>query len=243
MTDDRFEELVNSYLDNELTAEDHEVLKAELESSFERRAEFVFYRRLHNASCAALIGCRADSRQSRTSRGQLGMKIYYLAQFGMAAACFVLAFVVLTPFFSDNDDQYLTTANITQTPPPLDLPLVKTNAITPPKSPRQVRRAVNPAHFVNLPDFKGLTLEPTDADSNAFTATVHFFNKPDMLLGQVDRIDNTSISHALQMQMMLRNRNFPIFEEPTLSRSGRVIPRDSRDQSYRTELANFYFPR
>ena len=247
MTDEKFEELVNSYLDNELSAEDLEIFKAELESSFARRSIFVFYRRLHNASCAALTGSKGSSRERRARRGQLGMKIYYLVQFGMAAACFVLAFVVLTPFFSNNGDSYLTTtADVRQTqPPPLDLSLVKNTNVSSQETPHRVSRVVIPAHFASLPDFKGLTLQPVDADADTITATVHFFNKPDISLGQVDFVENASPVQQLQMQMqlMLRDRDFPIFEEPTPTQSARVIDRDSREQFYRTELANFYFPR
>lgn len=246
MTEEKFEELVNSYLDNELTPEDFKILKEELESSFERRSIFVFYHRLHSASCSALLGKKVcKSREARKGRGQIGMKIYYLAQFGMAAACFVLAFVVLSPFFS-NPNSNPAIVEFNETPPPLDLPLTnRGNEYSPRSTPAENRqtRMVIPAYLASLPDFKGLTLQPDNTGSDAFTATVHFFNRPDVFLGQVDFAENSSPPQHMQLQTMPQNRAFPMFEDSTASRSGRVILRNSREKPFRAELANFYFQR
>ncbi len=254
MTDERFEELANSYLDDELNTEEFEILKEELNSSFERRSVFVFYRRLHNASCAALRGCgKGQSRETRIRRGQSGMKIFYLAQFGMAAACFALAFVVLATFFPKGSSSP-SVVELEQTPPPLDLPLVNINsqpnnaiAQAPPAS-RQPRTLAQ-AQLAHFPDFQSLALQPVEGGNNtgSVPATVYILNGLDQPVILIGGIDFGETSPAIvEMQLMLSDRAFSIFEEESLSASARVVPRSNpqlQENPYRAELANFYFQR
>ena len=249
MTDKRFEELVNSYLDDELDAEEFETLKEELNSSFERRSVFVFHRRLHNASCAALRGCgKGQSRETRNRRGQTGMKIYYLAQFGMAAACFALAFVVLAPFFhSGNSSPSL--VELEQTPPPLDLPLVGVKNQpndTQGQPASRPSRNLAPAQLAHFPDFQSLALQLVEGNDSSGPAAVYILNgldQPVILIGEI-KFGETSPA-ILEIQTMLSDHVFPLFEEESLSASARVVPRNAQLQEnpYRAELANFYFQR
>lgn len=54
MTDAKFKQLVNSFLDREISQKDHLLLAREVASSAERKAEFERYRRLHAAERQAL---------------------------------------------------------------------------------------------------------------------------------------------------------------------------------------------
>ena len=54
MTDERFRELVNLYLDKEIDSEEMELLQATISSDSARQREFVTSCRLHNAMRSAL---------------------------------------------------------------------------------------------------------------------------------------------------------------------------------------------
>lgn len=61
MTDAKFKQLVNSFLDREISQKDHLLLSREVASSPQRRTEFERYKRLHAAERQALARLFADS--------------------------------------------------------------------------------------------------------------------------------------------------------------------------------------
>ncbi|HAV12908.1 MAG TPA: hypothetical protein DCX06_05365 [Opitutae bacterium] len=67
MTEERFSELVNLYLDKEISAEDLDLLKAELAENSERKSEFQERCRLHQAMRLAM-GAPTSKRSSRSSK-------------------------------------------------------------------------------------------------------------------------------------------------------------------------------
>ena len=69
MTEDKFSELVNLYLDQEISAEDLELLKAELADNSERKVEFQERCRLHQAMRLAMGGASNRSSSGRRSSG------------------------------------------------------------------------------------------------------------------------------------------------------------------------------
>src|SRR5690606_31826817 len=61
MTDAKFKQLVNSFLDREISQKDHLLLSREVASSPQRRTEFERYKRLHAAERQALARLFAAS--------------------------------------------------------------------------------------------------------------------------------------------------------------------------------------
>ncbi len=93
MTDSRFEQLVNLYLDKEISPEGFAVLKKELAESAERRATFQQYRNLRAAENRIIRGSYvpdpADDIMPEPSRSQ---KLFaYLTQIGGMAAAVALS--------------------------------------------------------------------------------------------------------------------------------------------------------
>lgn len=69
MTEDKFSELVNLYLDKEISAEDLASLKAELAANSEREIEFRERCRLHQAMRLAMVGTSSGSSSTRRRSG------------------------------------------------------------------------------------------------------------------------------------------------------------------------------
>ncbi|MGJ8641368.1 MAG: hypothetical protein ACSHYA_18405 [Opitutaceae bacterium] len=70
MIDEKFSELVNLYLDKEISSEDLEILKAELESNSARKAEFQDRCRLHQAMRLAMGAPQSASSEPRRVRSK-----------------------------------------------------------------------------------------------------------------------------------------------------------------------------
>ncbi len=96
MNDSEFEELVNLYFDQEISAADLVSLKQELSGDAERRHAFKVHYRLHKATCSVLSnkheccgGNAPEKGRTHLSRWTLGT----LSGAGMAA-CFLLMFSI-----------------------------------------------------------------------------------------------------------------------------------------------------
>ena len=104
MSDFKFEELVNLFLDNELTVGEFELLRAELRLNKERRQTFELYCRMHRASCAALSGQCALDRPLGVSANRpsfttgIDRKLVFLSRAGLFAATFALGLVIYSSF-------------------------------------------------------------------------------------------------------------------------------------------------
>jgi hypothetical protein len=109
MTDSRFEQLVNLYLDKEISPEGFAALKKELAESAERRQTFQQYRSLRAAEnriiCGSYVPDPADDIMPEPSRRQ---KLFaYVTQIGGMAAAVALsvgAFIYVTRSDADQLD-------------------------------------------------------------------------------------------------------------------------------------------
>ncbi|MDP0496729.1 MAG: hypothetical protein Q7Q73_11035 [Verrucomicrobiota bacterium JB024] len=109
MTDSRFEQLVNLYLDKEISPEGFATLKKELAESAERRRTFQQYRSLRAAEnriiCGSYVPDPADDIMPEPSRRQ---KLFaYVTQIGGMAAAVALsvgAFIYVTKSDADQLD-------------------------------------------------------------------------------------------------------------------------------------------
>ncbi|WP_269525355.1 hypothetical protein [Coraliomargarita parva] len=87
MNDERFKELVNLYLDKEISAAELAELRAELESSCARKNEFEHSCRLHKAMLVALGAF--DAAETHSAEGKVVSIRTWVAGAGMAA-CFIV---------------------------------------------------------------------------------------------------------------------------------------------------------
>ncbi len=97
MTDEKFRELVNLYLDKEINSEEMELLQATISSDAARQREFDTSCRLHHAMRSALeceVAANEKASPCHRSRWILGV--------GMAAS-FVLGGMMLAPMFTDTN--------------------------------------------------------------------------------------------------------------------------------------------
>ncbi|MFP4069679.1 MAG: anti-sigma factor family protein [Opitutales bacterium] len=104
MTDDRFRELVNLYLDKEISAGERSQLKTELASSESRRAEFEELRRLHRAMMLAL-GSSLDASGPRGEAPQVVRLRRWMTGIGAAACVLAGASLALSwPMLDESDE-------------------------------------------------------------------------------------------------------------------------------------------
>lgn len=99
MNDAKFRELVNLYLDNEISAADLRLLKAEIEARPDRKRALIERYRLHKAMRVAL--------KPEVEEHRLGQSRWFLGT-GLAASLLV-AFVLLTPVFRGAEGPHVTT--------------------------------------------------------------------------------------------------------------------------------------
>lgn len=99
MNESKFEELVNLYFDQEISADELKCLKEELAASVDRRREFEVYYRLHQATCSALS--KGEQRVSRQTAPEslCANRLTYNPSiaFGLGIAACLL--ILLTPTF------------------------------------------------------------------------------------------------------------------------------------------------
>ncbi len=94
MRNSRFQELVNAYLDREISRSEEALLAAEIKNNPRRLAQFQEYQRLHGATLRAiskLCPSTSDFTQRRKARRQACL----LAALPIAAACLVTAVIIL----------------------------------------------------------------------------------------------------------------------------------------------------
>ncbi len=134
MTDERFEELVNLYLDREINADEFRELSSAISASDQRKARMVEAYRIHQALIAASGGRHGEIGSSHRQHAQAAKRplesLYRAVNFTAASAAVVAIMIgglllslsaVLEPFPADNggvnasgnglipgDDMYLT---------------------------------------------------------------------------------------------------------------------------------------
>ena len=141
MRDHRFIELVNLYIDRQISAEETAELEAELQANPRRRAIYKQYCQLHTASKQVYAGFRAESPEApaqapggRVIRADFNRRrrphwIHYAGGLA-AAACLTAAFIRYNadaPAPEANGpvaDAPVQVASTTQTPPPAVTPMV-----------------------------------------------------------------------------------------------------------------------
>ncbi|MGB0258134.1 MAG: anti-sigma factor family protein [Coraliomargarita sp.] len=99
MTDQKFRELVNLYLDKEIDSDEMELLQAAISSDAARQREFDTSCRLHHAMRSALeTEVAGNEKACSVSRN----RVYWILGLGMAAS-FVLGGVLLRPVLTDSN--------------------------------------------------------------------------------------------------------------------------------------------
>lgn len=102
MTEEKFTELVNLYLDKEISAEDLERMKAEISANSERKRVFVDRCRLHKAMRMALEPDHSRSGGSSSSWSSVSGPGVFVPRWLLlsgAAASLVLGFMLLSPLY------------------------------------------------------------------------------------------------------------------------------------------------
>jgi len=97
ITEEKFEDLINLYIDREISPEDYAILKGEVVGNPDRRKTYELYRGIHHASVHALTQSDVTVRDNRSGRSL----IYYFSNASLAAACVALAFVIFSPFTTE----------------------------------------------------------------------------------------------------------------------------------------------
>ena len=101
MRDTQFKELVNLYLDNEITEEQLRELSWELKTVPTRRRKFKSYYRLHQASCTVLSHSK-DRIHIRPHKKRGIWNLSFAAQFAIGTACVLISFSIFIPSLSRN---------------------------------------------------------------------------------------------------------------------------------------------
>lgn len=127
MNQDRFIELLNLYLDEEISSEDLSDLMAETHRDPDRRKVFREYNRIHDACLQ--VGASFDSRPARRSIRQT---IYAIGGLAAAFALLAMAGRNLMPFIGGQEPETIVAQQMETEPSELFFPVIaSTEALTP----------------------------------------------------------------------------------------------------------------
>jgi hypothetical protein len=171
MRDNRFIELVNLYIDRQITAEETAELEAEMQANPRRRAVYRQYCQLHSASKQVYAGFRAqasepqaDAPAGRVVRAEFARRprsnwIHYVGGVA-AAACLAVAFV-----------RYNANSESMGTEPTL-LPTAQVAAVTPAAPAPETTSVIAPVPVAAAePNYSALLAALRQEEQRAFTAS------------------------------------------------------------------------
>ncbi len=185
MKDNRFIELVNLYIDRQITGEEMEMLEAEMQSNPRRRAIYRQYCQMHRATTLVYESFRTEGAEQPADMLRTDAKIarfesassrrrkhwtYYAT--GLAAACVAIAFARVTLVRSTSTVSQETAVAAAQ---PVKAPVVATIAqvATPApvvEQPKAVPAVARPNNLVAEQDYAAMLAAMRKEDQRAFAS-------------------------------------------------------------------------
>ncbi len=220
MRDSEFEELVNLYLDSEITEDELQLLHRELRVTPSRRKTFESYYRLHRASCAVLS--KAGGRSGARALGKFeGWNFSFIAQAAFGAACLLITLAIAIPSFSRRNQM----AQAESFPPPTRLSEARDTVGKISEPIDQIETvAVDPGFL--LP-------------SSNHTVLVDLPQSRDLFLGRIPVILNVESPFENQFERVA----LPEFPVHYQERYQSVVIESGRSGGYRPQFAGFTFQR
>ena len=183
MKDNRFIELVNLYIDRQITGEEMEMLEAEMQSNPRRRAVYRQYCQMHRATTMVYESFRTEDGDQPANRMRTDAKIarfegkashrrkhwtYYAT--GLAAACVALAFARVT--FTRSNVPHQETVATTQPAKPAATVVAQAPVSTPLPAAEQQQAvsAVRPSTLVAQQDYAAMLAAMRKEDQRAFAS-------------------------------------------------------------------------
>ena len=222
MRNSEFEELVNLYLDNEITEEELRLLHLELRAAPTRRRTFESYYRLHQASCVVLS----------KSHGRFGIRLLkksrvwsfpFVAQAAVGAACLLIALSIAVPSLSRKD------------------PFTQADSLAPPiqvsdvfEIKRSLAEQIDPIDLIAVRVDSRLPLSRSDP-----TVLIEIPQSGDLFFGRIPVILN---GNSL-FEESFKRRPPPDFQVEQQEQYQSLVIGTGRGGGYRPQLAGFTFQR